>query len=336
MADLLLHIGGPKTGSTYIQHVLYNNRCNLESHQVGPVFPGKNHFQLALVGAESDERKRFYKWGRTSADTMEQFQELTRNQIMDSAKRYELAYVSSEFLLHSVSTLDGVDRVLALLGEVFDRIHVAVFVRRPEFLIVPTYSTAVRAGRSHAIESQEFLGINTQSQSRRVEKWQKRLDRINLNVIPYLERDSGYCLMERLLSCAGIPDLVTELQIPSIRINQSLSGVGIESLRIFNRTFINLPESTRLKVVQFIESETSKFRKSSLTEKQFEDAKRFSTSETLKLQKMIQPMYQSKFKNQDPVYFAQVSQDLIPLIYENEISEVISKASIICSQSKKE
>jgi hypothetical protein len=202
-------------------------------------------------------------------------------------------------------------------------------------LIVPTYSTAVRAGRSHPIESRELCGINTQRQSRIVELWRKRFDGIDFNVFPYLESDSGNCLVTRFLSCVDISGLETVLRIPDLRINQSLSSVGIESLRIFNGIFCNLSINNRHEVIQVIESETSKYRKSVLTEKQFEDAKKFSEFETLKLQEMMQPIHQTKFRDQDPLTFAQISQDLISLIYENEIKEVISKAKTLSNYASK-
>ncbi len=55
MTRVFLHIGAPKTGTTYLQEVLYNNRARLAQH--GVLFPGESssaHYAAALDLRELD------------------------------------------------------------------------------------------------------------------------------------------------------------------------------------------------------------------------------------------------------------------------------------------
>jgi hypothetical protein len=327
MTTLLMHIGGPKTGTTFIQQLLFENRKFLSDFCIGPAFNDRNHFQLALVGAEEAARKRFYKWGKTSAEDFFEFERSVRSQLIEAAEKYNFSYITSEFLFQDVSTPQGVSRVASVIHDIFDRVILVAFVRRPEFLIIPYYSTQVKAGRSIPIESDELLGSKTLMQSKKINMWRKHFKADEFKIFPYFEGDSSASLMNRFLSSFEHRDFGFGLQVPKARVNQSLTRIGLESMRILNSMGENWPSDKRAGAVRFIEFETKKYGKAGLTEQQYVEARKFCEAETLELEEMLENEDRSLFRNHRPARFSSIGQDLIPQLFSNQINDLILRAS---------
>lgn len=336
MTTLVMHIGGPKTGTTYIQQTLFDNRKQLSNFRIGPPFQGRNHFHLALIGVEEEGRNRFYKWGKTSAEEYLEFEKSVRCQLLDAAEKYDFSYLTSEFLLQHVSTPEGVERVGAVIHGIFDRVILVSFVRRPEFLIIPFYSTNVKAGRSLPIQSGELSGSKTQTQSRKLKMWQNHFEAAEFFVFPYFESDSVESSTNKLLSCFANYDVRNSLKFPNVRINQSLTRIGLESVRILNSLTEFWPSDKRERAVRFIELATVNDEKAGLTEQQFMEAHRFSEVETLALAKLLNQDDRVQFREQRPLEFASIGQDVIPHLFAPKINDLILSASSDEHLSKKD
>jgi hypothetical protein len=325
-----MHIGGPKTGTTFIQQTLFENRKILNNFGIQAPFANRNHFQLALIGSEANARNRFYKWAETNAEDFQNFELSVRRRLYESSKMSDISYVTSEFLFQSVTSVDGVKRIASIIEGLFERVLVIAFVRRPEFLILPMYSTQVRSGRTEVINAEELSGKKVQTQSRKLSLWSNFFPANEFMTFPYLENEGGPQLFSRFFRCFNRSDASSEIRLLDARINQSLTRIGVEVLRKLNHRADKLTESERRKVIRLIESDATWDEKACLTKEQFLLAEEVSRVENVNLGKFMYDEDRLRFIEQTPSKFAEVSQDVVADIFAHKIDLCIAR---ICSNT---
>lgn len=144
MTRVLLHIGGEKTGSTYLQHWLHrNSRRLLERHGVlyptrGPACLRRAHFPLAAALLPPQARD-FAPGLAASAESL-----------VDDLKRQLHRSGAHTLLLsaeHFASRLDlpALRRLRQLLGT--DDVRIALYARRQDEIALSRFGTDLRNGR---------------------------------------------------------------------------------------------------------------------------------------------------------------------------------------------
>ena len=136
-----LHVGAPKTGTTYLQSIVWANREILESR--GVFLPGRNHvdhfragFDLRGVKKDPQDPRRDWTgvWDRTA------------NEIGDS--EHEIAVVSDERL--ASCTEEDVQRAVASLAPA--EVHVIYVTRDPAGLLSAEWQEHIKHGDRRAFD----------------------------------------------------------------------------------------------------------------------------------------------------------------------------------------
>lgn len=153
MANLILHIGGYKTGSTYLQSLFSINRAFLRSLDITyPHFFGCNaHHGLAAKWIDApDARDCVAQMGGTMAP----WQRL----ISDDHNSSTTVLVSTELLSNDTIDLHEV----AQLARSFDRVRVVYFARTQAELAQSIWQQLARSGKRRAIHAFMKSAIETQ------------------------------------------------------------------------------------------------------------------------------------------------------------------------------
>lgn len=201
-----LHIGGPKTGTTYLQEVLWRNRMALRDG--GVLYPGSRpdaHFRAAqdLLGQSFNNHADPEVPG-------------TWQGLVDEAKRHEGTSVVSHELLGLASEED-VDRALRSLA--FAEVHVLYTARDLARQIPSVWQEDIKNG--HVLRFEEFIkGLRGdeavphglvdlfwryQNLARVLATWSRNLaaDRVHVVTVPPRGRAAGL-LWERFAHTIGI------------------------------------------------------------------------------------------------------------------------------------
>lgn len=324
MSRLVLHIGGVKTGTTFVQEVLFQNRGVLQENLIGTPFTNRNQFQLALVGAEKKQQPRFTQWARINESEVPEYPDRLRREIETCASQFETTYITSEFMTQSVTRLEGVRRIANIISGIFDEILIVYFVRRPELLSISLYSTAIRAGRINCFSTGEALGKNSLFQSSRAMLWREGIPNADFHTIPYIESAESSEVVRRLTLCLAPsePDFWQKLAVPSHRTNASLTSIGLEVLRLLNMDFSGDLKCPRREMIGVVENLTSHFGKAGLTEKEYLSASQYCYSETLKIQALLNSEDKQLFLDQLPGAFAATSQTQAATLHDGLIQDL--------------
>ena len=232
-ADVYVHVGPHKSGTTFIQQVLTLNRDRLASHDV--LFPGKRYAdQRAAVlellrtsrGRRPDKRDR-PQWGRLVA---------------------ELDSWSGSAVIISMETLDGASEstMRDLVGSLEPaRVHI-VYTARDLTRVVPGMWQTRNRNR-HTESWNEYISRlrETEDSSRWpwklagqdprhvLGRWERHVprDRIHVVTVPPEGGASGL-LWERFCSVVGLEPLEYSLDVD--RANRSLGNAEAEFLRTLN------------------------------------------------------------------------------------------------------
>ena len=232
MADrVFLHIGAPKTGTTYVQDRLSRNAKTLGKHGVhfptkSPlVSPGLFHFRAALDVLDQD-------WGGPSGHAKGSWDALAKR-----TRRLSGTVVISHEILAPASA-EVIDRIVDDLGDA--QIHVVYTARDLARSLPAGWQESVKQGRKWRFR--DFLkrakrgdrlwfakAVNIQSV---LEAWSRRVppDRIHLVTVPSGGPDSP--LWSRFCEVVGIDEAWAPLE--SDRANASLGSVETVVIRKLN------------------------------------------------------------------------------------------------------
>jgi hypothetical protein len=229
---LFLHVGTPKTGTTYLQSLLWANKQTLR--QQGLLLPldrVRDHFFLSNLGRDDEEDvANMPPRGLTAWDRM-----------LDEVRGWQGDVLISHELFAMTKT-ERAPWILESLRTVADEVHPVVTARDLARQVPAEWQQTIKHGRTHRLR--EYYGMvrshddsilfwDAQDLVRQVQMWSQDvpLDRVHLVTVPPVGSDPGL-LWRRFAATVGIdPDSVDEsVTVP----NESLGVVEIELLRRVN------------------------------------------------------------------------------------------------------
>jgi hypothetical protein len=237
---VFLHIGEPKTGTTFLQQVMWSNRAELAAQ--GVVLPGhhgQDHFRA------SQDLRGIQKLPSDPAGSWTGEWEILARQAAQSAQAGKTAVISHE--LFSAADAAQAGRAVASLRPA--EVHVVITVRDMGSLLPAEWQETVKHRNARAWE--DWLGdvIDTESvaEDRRQwwfwrvhdtlaigRLWSEFVPRERIHVITMAPRGAGTSLLwQRFASLLGIDP--GSVDISRARPNASLGLAEIEFLRRLNQ-----------------------------------------------------------------------------------------------------
>jgi hypothetical protein len=236
----VLHVGLPKTGTSFLQGVLRTNAGVLEKH--GVRLPDAEGQQLFLAVLYLTERSA--SWGR-SADAGRQAWDRIAAGVR---RRGDTTVISSETLC--LATDEQIARILADLAGV--EVHVVVTVRDPARQVPAEYQEGVKHGRRmsyptflETILAEDAPRGGQRGSTRRrfwnaqdpvavLDRWAKHVGPERCHVVTCPPPGAEPMLLwSRLARVLGVDGVAVEA--PPREVNTSLGAVQIEVLRRLNR-----------------------------------------------------------------------------------------------------
>lgn len=238
MSRLVLHIGAFKTGTTYLQRSMFQNRELLMSEGIGyPQFVRRaNHGEYAwAVRTPLEARHREY--GISTADD----QHRERNRLRDATAVLTTSY-SVSFLTTEHLWLIPPEQVEILRDEVlasFDRVDVVVYFRRQDYYTNSYFSQQLKEGFLDSCSPAWIESISHHFNFEQiVNKWTSAFGVGRVHAYPYLERykDDPNTVIRQLLALLGLdpnsPALRNRWTDPERLLNESVSGEMAEMMRL--------------------------------------------------------------------------------------------------------
>jgi len=237
---IFLHVGTPKTGTTYLQSVLWANKAVLKRQ--GTLLPLKNvrdHFYLSVVA-----RNAKGAFDRMPPHGQKSWQRMLREVAAWSGD----VVISHE--LFAVASSARAAWTIHQLGEVSDEVHVIVTGRDFARQVPAEWQQTIKHGRHHRLD--EYLELlenreagvlfwRVQDLPAILANWAQGLpaDHVHLITVPPSGAPRGL-LWQRFATLIGIdPDSVNQVVT---RPNESLGAEEIETLRRVNA---HLPDGGR-------------------------------------------------------------------------------------------
>ncbi|GAB3257405.1 hypothetical protein [Nocardioides dilutus] len=239
----VLHVGLPKTGTSFLQGVLRGNTDVLEHHGVRlPQDARTQTQQLFLAVLYLTERSE--TWGRSAEAGRRAWERIAA----DVRRREGTTVISSETLC--LATDEQIRRILADLDGV--EVHVVVTARDPARQVPAEYQEGVKHGRRMSfprfletiLAPDDARGSRSRSTRRRfwnaqdpvavLDRWAAHLapERCHLVTCPPPGAEPTL-LWSRMAKVLGVEDV--EVEMPPKEVNTSLGAVQIEVLRRLNR-----------------------------------------------------------------------------------------------------
>jgi len=229
---LFLHVGTPKTGTTYLQSVIWANKPTLRAQGVLlPLERVRDHFFLSNLGRDDEEDvANMPQRGLTAWDRM-----------LDEVR----AWPGDVLISHELFAMTKTERapwVIESLTSVADELHLVITARDLARQVPAEWQQTVKHGRTHRLR--EYYGLvrtgdesilfwDAQDLVRQARMWGQGVPpgRVHLVTVPQPDAEAGL-LWRRFASVVGIdPSSVdTSVSIP----NESLGVVEIELLRRVN------------------------------------------------------------------------------------------------------
>ncbi len=236
--DLYLHIGTEKTGTTSIQHFMAHNRDVLRSQGVlYPRSPGEtNHTGIAALAQSADHGELWQKLGITTLEERDNYAESLRSSLAEelSAGRFDRVVLSNEHCSSRLPQDDEVSTLHTFLSGLFSRIRIVVYLRRQDDLLVSTYSTGIKNGRTEMLQlpTERALGARY-DYWQLLNRWSSVFGRENI-ICRKFEKQSFMSgdLMADFLGAVGC-DADAPWEYPG-NVNSSLDARSLEFLRLMN------------------------------------------------------------------------------------------------------
>lgn len=225
-AKVFLHIGLPKTGTTYLQGVMWDHRELMRSE--GVLIPGKSHREHLWAALDVQERKNLASrhpkapgaWGRLVAGL---------------SKWPETGVVSHEFFCGA--SAEQASRVLADLAPA--EVHLVITARHALGMLTAGWQESIKNGGTRGLRDipkgpgpgSEF-GWRTWDLAGVLERWggQIQPDRVHILPVP----GPGEPPDQHWRNFAGVVGLTQEYALPEEAANPSLGVVQVELLRRIN------------------------------------------------------------------------------------------------------
>jgi hypothetical protein len=248
LAELVVHVGMGKTGTSSIQHFLRANEEALAEH--GVLYPrspgGRRHIRLGLFITPDAEFAGSRVARRQSQDPA------WREQILASPAAFREAFEAaladeidasglSRVLMSDEAVFGSSEGSMRLLGD-FARRHGAAlrlvcYLRRQDDHVISRYQQAVKWGevRRIAERTAELELSPTYDYDERLDAWSRLAEPADL-VVRRFERDRfhGGSLTHDFLEAAGVAVDPAALDEEPPTLNESLDAESVEFLRILN------------------------------------------------------------------------------------------------------
>jgi hypothetical protein len=215
LKTLYLHIGHGKTGSSFLQTLLANNRNWLF----------ENHALYYPAGANTQAERGFISSGNGLHLLTSVKECVWQDAVLDNGGRN--VFLSSEMLFHNFS--NWIDSPLLQPGQPFHRIKVLIFIRNPLELLGSTYQQVVK--RHGYAEDIDTYTRNYRFFRQLAEVLQRLtdLDHVDLHVSNYSNTKGDLqSVMQDFLSIDPFPD------IPFPKVNRSLTFAELTLMRTMN------------------------------------------------------------------------------------------------------
>ncbi|SDC24356.1 hypothetical protein [Nocardioides lianchengensis] len=222
---VFLHIGQPKTGTTYLQGILWENRERLRGE--GVVLPGRGHREHLWAALDVQQRKHLERrdprapgsWERLCAE-------------MDTESGTGL--VTHEFLCGAGA--GQVRRAVRRLAPA--EVHVVVTARHTAGMLTAGWQEMVKNGSQKQIrevaeaQNRSEFGWRTWDLAGVLERWSRAVPPERVHVLPVPGR--GEPPDRHWRNFAGVLGLTGDYPLPDRPANPSLGAVQVELLRRVN------------------------------------------------------------------------------------------------------
>lgn len=225
VARVFLHIGLPKTGTTYLQRILWSNRGRLRED--GVVLPGGGHREHLWAALEVQGRKHLERRDPRAPGTWERL-----CAELDAADGTGL--VTHEFLCgaSAAQVRRAVDRLAPA------EVHVIVTARHAAGMLTAGWQEMVKNGSEtdlHAAaeaDTRSEFGWRTWDLAGVLERWGRVIPAERIHVLPVPGREQSPDQHWR--NFAGVLGLSGDYVVESEAVNPSLGAVQVELLRRVN------------------------------------------------------------------------------------------------------
>jgi hypothetical protein len=234
-ADVVLHLGVGKTGTTTIQHLMRQSRPALAEHgYLYPRTPGPvRHAKLGLYFRSDEELASMPAWHQLRAQSPERFRRRFRRRLMaEIADAQPDCVVFSDEALYGLSR-PSVTRLRAFVDELGGDVRLVVYLRRQDEHLTSYYQQHVKIGETRRLaEWAADDRASTYDYARRLAYWETAMAPASLVVRRFERRAFKDGSLEAdFLDAAGIKG-VEPVTLP--RANESLDAETVEFLRVYN------------------------------------------------------------------------------------------------------
>ncbi len=238
MAQLVLHIGTKKTGTTLLQNSLAKNLEKLQA--AGWSYPDflehRNHSVLALP-FQRNITDLHHRYEIASPEQIKAKLAMISKNFNKQVKPDSTWIITSEYFSSRLQSDEEVEDVITFLRRFFDRIDVVVAFRRQEFVFPSVYSQRTKEDWP-ATWSWEFCEkhLPTLEYPSMFDRWNSAAGVDSVSTIAYLEehKRDGMWLLKQFGAATGIP-MNESWTIPDdSAANRSLSAEGIAFLNLVN------------------------------------------------------------------------------------------------------
>lgn len=236
-ADVVLHIGCEKTGTTSIQQFLRRNRAALARQGLlYPRAPGKvRHIELGLYALPDASMPRSRFWRRGGYSTPEAFRSRLRGELArEVAEAGASTVVLSDEALCRIAP-PAIGRLRDLVAELAGPLRVIVYLRRQDDHLASRYQQAVKVGEVRTLDEwarQDFSHLYDYTAL--LAKWQQAYRPASITVRPFeRSRFPDGSLTQDFLDAVGAEVRTTDLRPVPAR-NESLGVEAVEVLRVLN------------------------------------------------------------------------------------------------------
>lgn len=236
-ADVVLHIGSDKTGTTSIQQFLRRNRAALAGQGIlYPRAPGDvRHIELGLYARPDEVLPESRLWRRGDYSTPEAFRRRLRRRLLREVREAGAStVVLSDEALYRMPA-ESIGRLRGLIDELARQVRVVVYLRRQDDHLVSRYQQAVKLGEVLDLDAWSRRDLSSvYDYWSRLAEWQQAWQPAAISVRPFERgRFPEGSLTQDFLDAAGIDIRAAELRSTTVR-NESLGVEAVELLRVLN------------------------------------------------------------------------------------------------------
>jgi capsular polysaccharide export protein len=249
MKELVLHIGSTKTGSSAIQHFMWDNRRAIES--LGILYPevgiaGVAHHILGAAVHPSAWRMHGAEFAKR--DRPQYFNELVEGiGKAGEASSASRLLVSTEYLWGQFN-----ETVFASMESLFRSFHVRLicYIRRQDGWLESTYAQSIKSGETRTFR--EWLlryldqGLGFCHYDRILRQWERYLPPDRIHVRLYEPDDNFTDSITDFLEFLGIRGQAS-LKVPSGDSNPSPTPIETEVIRLVNLSDLSPEQKQKLR-----------------------------------------------------------------------------------------